>query len=370
MFIKHFKQFILHKRFKLNLFLAVLFALTFSISCGKRKAPLPPIERVVQRVEITGFQRGNNINLTWQMPLRNAPDGSVLNINRIEIYRLTEDLASPANISEEEFASRSTMIHSTPIADTDFAKKYLTYSDTLDFAGQSARLRYSIRFVNASGQRAAFSNFLLVEPTAKIAGAPTLLTIKVTERSLIVSWNPPQTNVDGTKPVNVLGYNLYRKLKETESFTQINKTPINVSNFSDSSFEFGKDYTYFVRAVSLGANGLPIESLDSNLAQVRPNDTFAPSSPTAITLAATPTSLSIFFAFNPEGDIAGYRIYRSYDQAIPKANWKLLTPELLKTNTFQDKDVTSAKTYYFYLTAVDKFGNTSEPSEVVSETIP
>ena len=150
----------------------------------------------------------------------------------------------------------------------------------------------------------------------------------------------------------------------------LNKTPINKLTFSDTKFEFAKVYKYFVRAVSLGGNGQPIESLDSNIIEVQPKDTFAPSAPTAITIAATPNSLSIFFAFNPERDIAGYRIYRSENPNLPKAEWKLLTTNLLTTNTFQDKNVESGKTYYFYLTAVDKFGNVSDISEVVSETIP
>ena len=348
MFIKQFKHFLLSKRFKIVLFLAVLFALFLSLSsCGKRKPPLPPIEKVEQRVEISGFQRGNKINLTWQMPLRNAPDGSVLNIDHVEVYRLAEEINSPASISEEEFASRSTLIYSVPVADSDFAKKTLSYPDTLDFAGQAARLRYSIRFVNASGQRAAFSNFLLIEPTARIANVPKILNFTVNESSILITWDPPQTNIDGSKPVNVLGYNLYRSLTDSGSFSLINKTPINKSTFSDSSFEFAKDYKYFVRAVSLGGNGQPIESLDSNIIEVQPKDTFAPSAPTAITIAATPNSLSIFFAFNPERDIAGYRIYRTENQNLPKAEWKLLTTNLLTTNTFQDKNVEAGKTYYF-----------------------
>ena len=298
MFIKQFKHFSIRKRIKLMLFLAVLFALFLSLACGKRKAPLPPIERVQQRVEISGFQRGNKINLTWQMPARNAQDGSVLNIDHVEIYRLAEEISSSTSLSEEEFASRSTMIYSVPVSDSDFAKKTLSYADSLDFAGQSARLRYSIRFVNASGQRAAFSNFLLIEPTARIAEMPKIMDSKVTESAILVTWNPSQTNVDGSKPVNILGYNLYRSLKGLDNFSLLNKTPINKSSFSDSSFEFGKEYKYYVRAVSLGGNGQPIESLDSNTIEVQPKDTFAPTVPTAITIAATPNSLSIFFAMD------------------------------------------------------------------------
>src|SRR5215204_2438108 len=146
------------------------------LSCGKRKPPLPPEERVTQRVEIAGYQRGNQVILSWKMPPKNAGKGSLLNITRADIYRLAEPLTSPANLSEEEFASRSTLVATLNIRDSDFDAKELSYSDTLQFAGQPARLRYAIRFVNASGQKAAFSNFLLLEPAARIAGAPTSLS--------------------------------------------------------------------------------------------------------------------------------------------------------------------------------------------------
>ena len=108
------------------------------LSCGKRKPPLPPKERVEQRVEISGFQRGNQVILSWKMPARNAPVGNTLHINRADIYRLAEPLTSPQGLSEGEFASRSTLIATLDIGADDFAMKTLNYADTLQFAGQSA----------------------------------------------------------------------------------------------------------------------------------------------------------------------------------------------------------------------------------------
>src|SRR2546423_6040355 len=60
------------------------------LSCGKRKPPQPPKERVTQRVELSGFQRGSNVVLSWKMPARNAGKGSILNISGVDIYRLAE----------------------------------------------------------------------------------------------------------------------------------------------------------------------------------------------------------------------------------------------------------------------------------------
>lgn len=341
------------------------------LSCiGKRKPPLPPIERIPQRVEITGFQRGDSVILSWKMPARNAADKSVLNIDSIDIFRLAEPLTSPLSLSEEDFASRSTRIKNLPVADSDFGLKTMTFTDKLEFAGQAIRLRYAIRFVNRSGQKAAFSNFLLIEPAAGIARAPASLSTALTQEEIALEWTAPETNVDGSKPANILGYNVYRSGSPKEAAKLLNKTPVGDTKYSDKFFEFGKKYLYFVRSVSLGSGGEPVESAESNIVEVDPKDTFAPTAPEAITIAAAPGSISIFFAVNPEKDIAGYKIYRSTDPDLDKTKWELLTPELIKTNTYQDKAVETGTKYYYYITATDTTGNVSELSEVVSETAP
>ncbi len=353
---------------------AIKIALAFTISallilsCGKRKPPLPPIEKVSQRIEISGIQRGNTVALSWTLPDRNASDKSLPNIKRADVYRLAEPLSAPTVLSEEEFASRSTLISSVPITDTDFAKRQFTYNDTLQFAVQPAKLRYAVRFVNEAGQRAAFSNFLVIEPTAKSAEQPTLTEAKVSQEAVSLSWNAPQKNVDGSQPVNILGYNIYRTANEETKI--LNSAPLTANAFDDTFFEFGATYGYFVRTISLGGDGNPVESLDSNKLEVKPLDTFAPKPPSAITIAAAPRNLSLFFAVNLEKDVVGYKIYRSSDPNQPKSEWLLITPEVFSRNTFQDVNVESGATYFYYLTATDSAGNTSAPSEVVSETAP
>ena len=345
-------------------------ALLIGTGCGKRLPPLPPKERIVQRVEIHGFQRGSDVLVSWPMPARNAGPGNVLNVSRVDIYRLAEPLSAPQALSEEEFASRSLLIAAIPVKPTDFGLKTMSYTDTLEFTGQPARLRYAIRFVNSSGQKASFSNFFLIEPASHVAAAPNSLTAVPSQDEVTLRWIAPGANVDGTQPPNLLGYNIYRSTSDTEPAKLLNKTPAKDPNFADRLFEFGKKYFYFVRAVSLGTDSQPVESAESNIVSLEPKDIFAPSTPAAITLAATPTTISIFFASNPESDIAGYRIYRSTDAARPKEEWEPITKELLVTNTFQDLQVESGKTYYYFIVAVDKTGNLSERSDVVSETVP
>ena len=345
--------------------------------CGKRRPPLPPVERVQQRTEfLSGAQQGNEVILSWPAPQRNAPDSSVQSIRRIDVYRLAEKPGAPLALTEEEFSDRATLVGSVTYEQIQTAGDTLTYRDVLELAGQPTRLRYALRYVNASGQRAAFSNFLSIEPAARIAQAPTLSTTPViAEDAIKLTWQPPTANIDGSTPVNLLGYNVYRTDESQTDVSQqaINSAPISGTEYADKSFQFGNNYRYLVRAVSLGTGGAEVESLNSNAISVSPKDLFPPAAPERPSVAAPePASarLAIFFAANKESDIAGYNIYRSTDPELPKQNWTKLNQALLTRTTYQDERVEPGKTYYYYVTAVDKTGNVSPPSEVGSERAP
>ncbi|MDX6612907.1 MAG: hypothetical protein QOD75_2093 [Blastocatellia bacterium] len=355
--------------------LCLLLTAVCVLNCGKRRPPLPPIEHIPQRTELlSGAQRGNQVILSWPGLRRNAGDSSVQSIRRIDVYRLAEKPTAPLPLTEEEFGARATLIGSVTFEQILKAGEELTYTDTLELAGQPTRLRYAVRYVNASGQRAAFSNFLLIEPAARIAQPPTIVTTgkELSETAITINWNPPAANIDGSTPVNLLGYNLYRI---TGSQTEAGQTPINSAlisgtQYQDKTFSFGERYTYVVRSVSLGTEGAQVESLNSNSIELAPLDVYAPSPPSSITIAAAPGRLSLFFPANPEADVAGYNIFRTTDPAVAKDLWIKLTKTLLTRTTFQDENVETGKKYYYYLTAVDNAGNTSAPSEVVSETVP
>jgi len=351
--------------------------LVVASGCGKRRPPLPPVERVLQRTELlSGAQQGNEVILSWPAPQRNAPDSSVQSIRRIDVYRLAEKPGAPLALTEDEFSARATLVGSVTYEQIRTAGDIITYRDALELAGQPTRLRYAIRFVNATGQRAAFSNFLSIEPAARIAQAPALSTqVKLAADSITIAWQPPAANIDNSTPVNLLGYNVYRADEsQTEPGNQpLNAAPISGTEYSDKSFQFGANYRYIVRAVSLGTGGAQVESLNSNAVSVSPLDTFAPAAPERPSVAPSEPSsarLAIFFAANKEPDIAGYNIYRSTDPNLPKQSWTRLNPQLLTRTTFQDDKVESGKTYYYYIVAVDKAGNSSPPSDVGSEKAP
>src|SRR5438552_1767980 len=350
--------------------LVALSALSLAPTCGKRTPPLPPLERIPQRTEeLTGAQRGNLIVLSWPAPRRNAGESSVQSIRRIDRYRVAEKPNAPLPMTEEEFAARATLIGSVTYGEIRRAGENLTYQDPLELAGEPTRLRYAIRYVNSAGQRAAFSNFFLFEPAAKISEPPTNVKEEESETAITISWEPPKANIDGSTPVNLLGYNVYRTAasQPQSGKSPLNQRPISANQYQDRSFKFGEKYTYLVRAVSLGTLAKPVESLESSPVTAEPKDIYRPSAPTGVSVGPAPGRLSVFWSANPEPDVAGYLLYRSTD---PKGPWTKLTPTLYTKTTFTDENVEPGKTYYYYLEAVDTSGNVSPKSEIVAETVP
>lgn len=354
--------------------LLALAALSLAPTCGKRRPPLPPIERIPQRTEsLSGLQRGNQIILIWPAPLRNAGEGSVQSIRRVDVYRVAEKPTAPLPMTEEQFGARATLIGSVPYDEIKKGAPNLTYVDTLEMA-EPSRLRYAVRYVNSAGQRAAFSNFFLMEPAAKVAEPPTVIKTgnEYSETANTITWQAPMKNIDGSTPVNLLGYNVYRSLASPADAEPklLNPQPITATQYQDKTFKFGETYLYLVRSVSLGTEGKPVESLNSNNIELSQKDLYPPAPPSLAAPGVAPGRIALFWTASPEPDVAGYYLYRSTDPNLPKKDWKKLTPALYTKTTFTDENVETGKTYFYYVVAVDNAGNVSAPSEAVSETVP
>ena len=346
------------------------------VSCGKRRPPIPPTRSVAGNY-LSAAQRGNAVLLKITIPPQTR------GLKQISVYRLNEALNSQSPLSEDDFASKSTLIG---VADalSKSGSNSVYYNDQLSNTATANRLRYAVRLVFADGRRSALSNFLMIEPIFRIPLPPVLAPLRVSQSRIQLEWQKPAANLDSSQPANVVGYNVYRveempsaqnSERQQQSLQPLNSAPVTEPSFNDSTFRFGNSYRYFIRAVSSSSSGnaagnAQIESQDSNAQAVIPQDTFAPIAPQNLTIAAAPGRLSLFFAANSEPDLAGYLIYRSGDQNIPLAQWQKLTSGPLSTNTFQDTAVESGQKYFYYLRAVDQAGNISEPSEIVSETAP
>ena len=141
-------------------------------------------------------------------------------------------------------------------------------------------------------------------------------------------------------------------------------SPVESNSYHDTSFDFGKTYAYQVRSVVI-AEGNPVESDDSAPAIVTPRDTFPPAVPQNVVAAEIPGAdgvrvVDLSWSINVESDFAGYRVYRS---ERPDERGQPVPMELLLSPTYRDSSVQPGHRYWYVVTAVDRTGNESAPSE-------
>src|SRR5207245_784236 len=133
-------------------------------------------------------------------------------------------------------------------------------------------------------------------------------------------------------------------------------------------FLFDHTYSYTVRSVVV-VEGNELESSDSQPVTVTPRDIFPPAPPQGLVAAVLPGPnagtplVDISWSINLETDLAGYRVYRSEREG---ARGELVTPDLLPTPAVRDTSVEPGHRYWYTVTAVDRAGNESAPSNPVA----
>jgi hypothetical protein len=361
---------------RLALPLSLICVSLISSSCGKVGAPVAPVRLTERTGELSAIQRGSNVLLQWPAPSLGQKESSRSYIARVDIYRLDEQRDEEPVLDSDDYEADAQLIGYLDRAKIEAQSKsigHLEFTDAINLSNASElaniRLRYAVRYLNARQQAAAFSNTVAIEPAPGIALPPTGLRVEAPTQDVVaLSWSAPDANVDGTRPAAIVGYNVYRRNAKREmGGRQLNTEPVTDSNFADNDFQYQTEYTYFVRALSQGANGL-IESADSELATLTPVDEFAPLAPDPVSVASANGTISLFWPTSPERDVVGYNVYRADSADAAEKDWIKLTAQPITTVTYRDERVVIDKVYFYRVAAVDKFNNESKPSSIVSET--
>jgi len=344
----------------------------FSAACGKVGPPVAPTRLSERTAELAAIQRGSNILLTWPSPALIQNESSRSYVAKVEVYRLVERRDQEPVLDPDDYQQNAQVIgvmDRTTIEAQAKEPGLLHYTDSVSLTDSNTRLRYAVRYFNKRGQSAAFSNTVAVEPIAAVASAPSRLTATSEAQDVVrISWTPPSTNVNQTSPASVVGYNIYRRPARREfGGEQLNAEPVSGTIFDDTKFQYLVEYTYFVRALSPGASGL-IESADSELLSFKPVDTFPPAAPDPVSVASANGTISLFWPSSPEADVVGYNIYRSLSSDAPDNQWTKLNDEPSTKVTYRDELVVIDRTYFYKVTAIDRFNNESPSSRLVSET--
>jgi hypothetical protein len=346
----------------------------FFTACGKVGAPIAPPRLTERTGELSAIQRGSKILLSWPVPAlaKNERDASY--IDRVAIYRLAERRNQLPVLDAEDYEAEADEIGFLDRATIEALMNtlgHLEFSDAVNLrqAPSGIRLRYAVRYINKRGQQAAFSNTVAIEPVSLIASEPTnLRVVDPKQDEVIIEWDEPKTNVDGSNPAAVVGYNLYR-VRSNRKITReaLNSEPITETRFVDRTFQYKNEYTYIARALSQGVNGL-IESVDSKPLTITPIDTFAPEAPNPVSVASANGVISLFWPGSPEKDVVRYNIFRATSDGAGEQDWVRIASVEAKYVTYRDEKVVIDNKYFYRVTAVDRFDNESKPSQVVSET--
>ena len=335
--------------------------------------PLPPIPRAPLIIdELKVEQEGAQLVLSF--PLTRTRQSQ--RIQRIDVYRLIESTTDPLGLPVESYSARAAIIASIPADRIPLSRSTITYADPLDLkaAPRDTRYRYAVRLINQAGAAADFSNYATIAPLFEVALPPTDLTALQREKEIEIAWKPPATNAAGTTSLNLAGYNLYRRAGAGDAPPiKLNNAPLKEPRYLDRDFQFGLDYEYIARSLSLPPGAADpaaaIESDESQSLKHRPLDTFPPAAPTSLTIASINKIVSLFWPLNAEPDVAGYNIYRAEDEQTPPEQWRKLNAQLHQTASYRDEKVVVGKQYFYRITAIDRAGNESPRSAIVSEIV-
>ena len=369
--------------------LLLLLCLFFSLvvfGCGapgEPTAPSPPIP--VSVTDLKARQLGDAVLLTFTVPTKNTLGLRLTETPTLEVWRGT--LRPDGTPDPRSFRLVDTV--PAAILSTYVDQGKVSFPDPVQPDELRARVGatsvYRVRTRVSERKASADSNEAFVD-LYPVPQRIENIEAKTTEKSIELKWTPPTSTSAGAQLPPIREFHIYRGeldpnsagAAERDLHAAVWKLPIlqiGVSTspeYQDSTFDFDRTYAYVVRSVTSEGGNL-LESSDSRPLIITPKDTYPPAPPQDVVGAAVPGptpgtfAVDLSWAINLETDLAGYRVYRSESE---NAKRQLITPDLLPTPSFRDATVVAGHSYWYSVTAVDRAGNESAPSNVTLIEIP
>ncbi|MBM3284707.1 MAG: hypothetical protein FJY81_02440 [Candidatus Aminicenantes bacterium] len=349
-------------------FLVLFFA--FAPGCGKKGPLQPPLMRIPQSVaEFSLAQQGDKFILRWVNPDTYIDGNPLGEVSEVEVWLMIEEEseAGPGKITLEEFekkarlAARLIKDQFPPLQEKGKETRRLFFVFRPEQEADNQKVyTFSLRVRDERRRTSAFSELLSLELQV-LPLPPRNVQAEVHEEHILLTWDAPLQNIDGSAPALVDGYSLYRSV-EKGSPVRLNSSPVQGNEFRDADFAFGQTYRYFIRAVA-SSEVAHLESDDSETVEVEARDAFPPAPPSGLTAIAGAGFVALSWQPNAEADLAGYRVWRKdagQEEFRPAAS---VRPE---ENAYLDSAVEKNKGYDYAITALDKAGNESRMSAFAS----
>lgn len=342
--------------------------------CGK-KGPLQlPLVRTPQSVQdLSLFQQGNKLILSWTNPTAYVDGNPIKEISEIEVWVVEEDkneAGSEKKLTAEDFGNKSNLMTTlrkaqfSPLLQRGAEAPRISYIFPLE-PGKIGRfiMAFAIKTKDEKRRASEFSEPLSVtlEPSPL---PPQNVRVDGFEKYIEVRWEGPAEGAGGPGSSKSIAYNIYRS-EGKELPVRLNSSPLKAKEYRDTNYSLGQAYRYFIRAVASDAAPFR-ESDDSEAVGILAKDVFPPAPPAGLTAISGPGFIALSWETNKEPDLAGYRVWR---RAVRQADFVLLQSLPAPENSFSDSSVEKSKRYEYAITALDNSGNESQKSAPVSGII-
>lgn len=272
--------------------------------------------------ELAAESDGQKILIDWEPPV---DDGGIDDIN-YNLYRgdSLENLSFYVNVISTQYEDEN----------IETGKTYYYYVTAVNTLGESE----DSKIVNVS--------------TTTVPSAPIDLEATSTPISIDLNWSPPKE--DGGSALTE--YHIY-KGTESSNISYYENISSDQSSFSDDTIKKGITYYYQISAVNDVGEGERSEIVDEKVNTV-------PSSPLNLTASGYEDQISLNWE-KPKDDGGfqnlKYNVYRG------ESNDNVSFYMEVNATEFNDSDVKNEKIYHYYITAVNRKGE-SEPTEIVNSS--
>jgi hypothetical protein len=343
-------------------------------ACGRKLPPEAPLLVLPARVEpVRISQEAGDVVLRFPYPSVTNSGSTLTNLTKVTVLRETASIREgqrvpppPADAAQREseertFRARAETVAELSTRDLDAATvgADLVFRDPLVPLYREKRLgRVLLRYaVTATRDKKRVSE---LSPIASIVprvppDRPLRVVPAVEENRVCLDWWPPAAMLDGTKPVVIAGYAIYRRDASEEEFDdQPIGVAIGATTYVDATARPDRSYVYTVRAAPVGDAPLILGPAADPVA-VSTKDVFPPPAPEGLLVLVESGGTRLVWNPSLAPDLAYYRVYRT-DGGSPTR-----LADGLKDPLFFDAGA-SGRTYG--VTAVDKSGNESAPGTV------